>query len=407
MANGAWMDRGAAMSAADARTLWAGFVRNAQRDGEQGARARETLRAALDRLSATPTDAHARYLVRDLVERGRSILGDRTPDIVEPVAPRTVAAMIGSYLDDDQAMSALAVSSRRSYRTQSKRLLAKFGAARVDAVTRPQMRAWYLELLETTSIASANQIIGVAGALFQWAMWQDPAWIDTNPCTKLGKKKAKGRRVFWEFAEERAFVSWCDDNGYPDVADCVVVCLWTGARQSDVCAADLPDLSGSTWRYMPIKTRKREQEALPGLLQPVKARVERRRVSANQDRIRHLNAPPFLWNPRTQKRHTSKSISDLTREAKLAAVEAGALPEAFLDKRLQDTRDTCVTRLFDAGVPLDRIPPWTGHAGHDAEIILREHYLILREHGALETANTLERYATVNGFSLAPEENGK
>lgn len=404
--NGDWMDRGAAMSAADARTLWARFVREAMREDDAGGVARAMLRDALDRLPPMPADldaSHRRRLVADLIERGRAVIEDREPGVTAALsrAPRSVAAMVEGFLADREAQANLTLSSQRAYKTQSKRLVAKFGASRVEDVTRPQLRAWYLELLKVTSVASANQIVGVAGAIFKWATWQDPAWITQNPCTGLGKKKALGRRVFHEFAEEKAFTSWCDENGYADVADVYVVCLWTGARQIDPCAADLPDLSGSTWRYIPTKTQKRAQEALPGLLQPVKNRVERRRREAEADPVRVLNAIPFAWNPRTQRRHTSKSIGDLYREAKRAAVAAGALPATFLLKKLQDTRDTCVTRLFDAGVPLSKIPPWTGHSGRDAEDILREHYLILREHGALETAAILERYAEANGFDLA------
>ncbi len=401
-ADGGWMERGAALTAADARNIWARLVREAAREDDVGGKARATLRRTLESLPPVAADPHLRALVADLIERGRAVLENREPDVTRALTrgPRTVTAMVEGFLADREAMANLAFSSQRAYRTQSKRLIARFGATRVDEITRPQLRAWYLSLLRETSTSNANQIIGVAGAIFKWATWQDPAWITVNPCTGLGKKKAMGRRVFWEFSEERAFIKWCDDNGFADVADVAVACLWTGARQIDVCAADLPDLSGTTWRYVPIKTQKRGQEALPGILQPVKTRVERRRIEAVTDRVRHLNAAPFAWNPRTQSRHTSKSISALFREAKGKAVLAGAVTAAFADKRLQDTRDTCVTRLFDAGVALNKIPPWTGHSGRDAEDILREHYLILREHGALETAAILERYAEANGFDL-------
>ncbi len=402
---GAWMDRGAATTAADGRTLWARIVREAMKDDDQGGKARAMLRAALDRLPPVPAEPVARRqreLVADLIERGRAVLEDREPGVCTALTrgPRTVQAMVDGFFADREAMKALTASSQKAYRTQSKPLIARFGGDRVDEVTRPQLRAWYLELVEQKSVASANQIIGVAGALFRWAMWQDPAWIDHNPCTALGRKKAKGRRVFWEFEEERQFIAWCDANGYADVADCAVVCLWTGARQIDVAAASIHDLTGATWRFTPIKTEKREQEALAGLLGPVKARVQRRLDEAASAPVRHLNDPPFLWHARFQRQHTSSTIGDRFRDARAAAVLAKALPESFLGKRLQDTRDTCVTRLFDAGVPLHKIPPWTGHSGKDAEDILRDHYLVLREHGALETAATLEAYAVASGFEL-------
>lgn len=401
---GRWMERGAATTAADARTLWAKLVREAMRDDVEGSKARGMLAAALERLPVArpePEHQHSRALVADLIERGRAVIEMRDPRLQATPGPRSVQAMIDGFFADRRAMADLAVSSQRAYRSQSKRIAARFGATRVDEVTKADLRDWYRDLCEETSIANANQVLGVAGALFRWATWQNPPWLLANPTSDLGRKKAPGRRVFWEFEEERLFIAWCDANGFVDVADCAAVCLWTGARQVDVAAANLSDLSGATWRFVPTKTAKSGQEALPGLLQPVKTRVERRRAAAETDAVRHLNDAPFLWDNRQQRRHTSETIGKRFAYARELAVRAGAVPEGFALKRLQDTRDTCVTRLFDAGVPLHKIPPWTGHTGRDAENILRDHYLSLREAGALETAATLERYAQANGFALA------
>lgn len=405
--DGAWMDRGTATSAADARTIWATTVREAQGDTEDGGKARAKLRAALDRLPPLPADPEARHrrqLVADLIEAGRAVLEHREPDITAAllVRPRTVEALREGFLGDRRAMTALAPKSQAAYTVQSKKLVARFAGRRVETITRPELRDWYLDLCDELSTSSANQVLGVAGAMFRWAMWQSPAWINANPATDLGLKKAAGRRVFWEFEEERAFIAFCDARGFQDVADVVTVCLWTGARQGDVCAAGLSELSGLTWRYIPSKTKKNAQEALPGLLQPVKARVHRRAQAARADTVRTLNDPPFAWDVKNQRQHTADTIGARFREARHLAVYSDALPDSFLGKRLQDTRDTCVTRLFDADVPMHKIPPWTGHSGRDRDDILRDHYLTLREHGALETAAKLERYASAMGFDWMP-----
>ena len=133
----------------------------------------------------------------------------------------------------------------------------------------------------------------------------------------------------------------------------------------------------------------------------VKQRVERRQREAASDRVRQMNSAPFLWSVHFQRRHTSQTIGDRFREARAAAVEAGVVPASFLFKRLQDTRDTCVTRLFDAGVEISKIPPWTGHSGKDRDDILKDHYLSLREHGQMQTARKLESYAAANGYDWA------
>lgn len=406
--DGAWMDRGAATSAADARTYLAAIVRQARGATEDGGKARAVLRSALDRLPPLPDEPEARWrrqLVADLVEAGRAVLEDREPGVTDALShgARTVNAMIDGFFADREAMRRLSAGTIRNYRTQSKKLRARFGPDRADAVTRPQMRQWYLDMQREVSIATANVAIGAAGAMFRWATWQDPAWLKDNPCDKIGRDAAPGRLVFWTPDEERIFVGWCDANGYADVADAVTVCIWTGARQIDVAAvADVSELMAPSWRYVPEKTKRKGQTALPGLLGPVHRRAERRAQAArNSASLRHLNAVPFLWDERHARRHTSETIGDRFREARKAIVAAGELPPPFLEKRLQDTRDTCVTRLWAAGVTIERIATWGGWSVETARQILHDHYLSLLEEGARETAAKLEAWAVAQGIDVA------
>lgn len=399
---GRWMDRGAATSAADARTAWAAVVRDALRDDDAGGKARRDLRAALDALPPVPAEAEGRRrreLVADLIERGRAVLENREPGMTAALchAPRTVAAMREAYLDDRAAMTRLTPGSQKLYRILSKRLVARFGPARVDEVTPGQLLAWHRETTDAVSLGTANVAMGVAGAMFSWAVLQDPPWLTASPVHKLRLPKAQGRRVFWTLEEERIFVSWCDANGFEDVADALTICLWTGARQVDVCKATLEDLSGLTWRFIPQKTEKRGQQALPGILPPVTARVERRRAAAAAAGLPRIGGTPVLIDPLGRK-HTSDTIGARFRAARADAIKAKAMPEGW-SKRLQDARDTCVTRLYDAGVELARIGSWGGWSRPDA--ILREHYLTLLDHGAIVDAGKLREWAERNGLVFA------
>lgn len=401
-ADGSWMDRGAATTAADARTIWARFVREAMREDDTGGKARAMLRAALDRLPPIAADPHARSMVADLIERGRAVLEDREPEITHALSrgPRTVAAMIDGFFADAEALNRIAPATRRAYRIQSAKLRARFGTVRADEVTRPQVRQWYLDMQRDISIATANVAIGAAGAIFRWATWQDPAWLETSPCDKIGRDHAPGRRVFWSVEAERVFVEWCDANGFADVADCLTAGIWTGARQIDVCAADVPELERPTWRYVPEKTKRRRLEALPGLLAPVHRRAARRRLESASTAVRHLNAIPFLWDGTRGRRHTSKSIGDRFTLARAAIVKAGVMPGTFDTLQLRDARDTCVTRLWAAGITIERIATWGGWAVKTCMDILRDHYLCLLEEGAIETAGQLETWAVNQGLDM-------
>lgn len=402
---GRWMERGAATTAADARTLWARLVREAMRDDAEGSRARGMLAAALERVAPArpePEHQHSRALVSDLIERGRAVLEAREPELTAAgYAPRTVAAMVEGYFADAHAMRRISRGTQEVYQVQGRKLKARFGSLRVDEVTRPKINAWYRDLQSTVSTATANVAVGAAGAMFKWAALQDPPWLAINPCTGLERDTAAGRLVFWTWEEETAFVAWCDANGFADVADCVTVGLWTGARQVDIAAATVADLGGEVWRYTPIKTQRKNQEAVAGLLDPVKTRLARRtRDLADHPRI-NPEAAPFLWDARMNRRHTSDSIGYRFKEARADALRAKAVPATVAGKKLQDTRDTCVTRLWAAGVSPSRIGTWGGWASNSVERILRQHYLSLLDDGAIETANQLRDYAERCGVTVA------
>ncbi|MHB8286662.1 MAG: hypothetical protein ACYDD1_18565, partial [Caulobacteraceae bacterium] len=186
------------------------------------------------------------------------------------------------------------------------------------------------------------------------------------------------------------------ENGFSDVADGVVGCLWTGARIIDMCGASLADLKNDTWRYIPTKTQKTEIEALPGIMPVLRARIDRRQSQP----VATLNRD-FLVSPTTGRTHTTASFWRRYMMAKSRAIASDAVPETFILKRVQDTRDTCITRLADAGVEFMRIWPWTGHSPKGCEDILRVHYISLRDEGAIETVRKLEAWAERNKVSLS------
>ncbi len=395
-----WLERGDAIASADARALWADLIREAVQGGPAGQQAASDLRRALGALDKPQDGQQAlrRALVQDLIDKAAAILADE--DLAAGLvglpgrAPRTVDAMIDGYLAD--AKLEITESTRDAYRTQSKKIRAKFGPRRVDSLTTGQLREWYAGdggLKATYSLSTANQTMGALGAMLQWAVYKD--WLAVSPSHRLNLQAAPGRRVFWTVEEERTFTSWCDANGYPDIADGVILMLWTAARPIDACLADLEVLAGDTWRYVPIKTRKRQREALAGLMPQVQARIERRRGQTLSNLGRG-----FLVDPTNGRRHTSDSFGERGRLAINLAVAAGDVPATLTQKQFRDCRDTCITRLFESDITLTKICMWTAHSQKDAEDVLRDHYLVLREEGARESLAKLQGWADLNGVVL-------
>jgi hypothetical protein len=432
---GRWVtDRGKAISMADARHDLAALYREARSDGAKAEDARETLAQFLASLTEPKTDDSRlmRANIADLIAMAADYLGSNpsasaAPDPAGDLDRLMISAQklldreIEASIDTDESKHVCAMiigyfqkptpdtapSTIDAYMVQAKKLLAKFGREWAPSVTRGMIYNWYHnELRNDHSLATANQIIGATAGLFRWAANND--WMPLSPVTEIGMVKPSGRLVFWSAKIEQAFVRWCDESGFCDVADAVVGGCWIGARQIDMCAATLGALSGETWRYTMQKTRRKGLDALPGIMPQVAARVRRRREEIRQWNVRVLNpdAEPFLVDPRDHAAHDSDSIGARFSQARALAARAAAIGDqpdlAGIEKlQLRDTRDTCVTRLYVAlGGDLDRICPWTGHARANAERILREHYIVLQEEGAVETAALYQVYARAHGFDL-------
>lgn len=399
---GAWLGRGDAIAAADLRHGWAAEIRAAASGDDT---ARQTLGRALEQLTPPTDETHAvrRALIQDLLDRAADIIAVEAPAPVMVAGSGTVAAMVDGYLldaDTGRLHPPIRPATLKAYRVQAGKIKARLGGRRVDGLTRQDMVDFYVWVRAEKSIATAQQVMKVFGVLLIWARYQHPPWIVASPMIRINVETAPGRLVFWPLDEERAYVDWCDANGFEDVADAVTVGCWTGARPSDMVAADLAEFAGRTWRFIPGKTQSHGLEALPGILPQVSARIERRKIEVASGTVRHLNRVPLLWNPERQDRHTVDTLRLRHNKARALAVAAGILPAGH-DKRIQDCRDTCVTRLVDAGNELSKIWRWTGHSARDCERILRGHYASLLERGSIEMADRLEAWAAAQHLSLS------
>jgi hypothetical protein len=406
--SGNWIvDRGRAITIADLRHTWAQTYREALRDDAKGESVRLALSEALVKLSP-PRDDEARLnraAVADIIEKCRALIEARPEVAIKRTGGRTVSAMIDAYFryQDDPATSERAENTIIAYKQQAKRIRQKFGDHGVDEVTRPMVYEWYKALKAETSLTTAQSAMGAMGAIFRWGTRHE-GWNKETPVTGLGLEKPEGRCVAWPFQLEKDFVAFCDANGFEDVGDAITLGCWTAASQVDMCKTLISTLSSDIWRYRRQKTK---LEAVAGILPQVAARVQRRRNAATKDGVKYMkpDMAPFLFDPETRTAHSSGSIGKRFLEArKLAIVEAYTNRVAELRGieryQLRDTRDTCVTRLFAAGVTLGNIPPWTGHSQRDAESILRRHYIELLDEGAHETARTYLKYAAVQGFDI-------
>jgi|GEM_PF-1488920 len=458
--NGEWVnDRGLAISLADSRAFIAKVIRNATRPGAAGDAARTALTALTGDLPAptTPDEKLRRANIEDLISLARQLFGN-LPPVPKVISGPTVGELVRAYflvpiqspeqrergvgtIIDPATMQvsevpwhrdagiphAVTLSTLKFYATQSKKLVKKYGHNGTETLTQDEAYNWYhTELVDDFALTTANAVVGTGAAIFRWGTRaknpQGQLWTRAQPFSRLDTAKPKGRLVFWPGAIEAAFVAFCDEMGAHDVADAVIMGNYTGARQIDMVIPSIEQLSGRSWRYTPTKTARRSKgeghlEALPGIMPQLAERIEMRMERLRQSGVTYLNpgAEPFLWNIVENKPHTSLSIGDRFIDLKKMAMRRvawGERPElaGIENLRLQDTRDTCVTRLFVAAMMdktdrfdrtiYERISAWTGHSLKSIETIVRFHYLTLREEGAVETAKQYEAWALAAGQAL-------
>lgn len=326
-----------------------------------------------------------------------------------PPAAITVAQCWEDY--ERRGMRDLRPRTAADYRNKGKALIAWAGDSPIAALTTPLMVEWWETLREEKSLAVANGCLAVASAFLSWCRLR--GHVKTNPARELKLKRTAPRVVIWTDEELTAMVAVADAAGEHGLADAIVAALWTGQRQRDVL--DLPRHIFDAGRISlsQAKTAGRVDMKMPQA-------VAARRAGA-MERVRRsgIVAHTFVVDDRTGKTFNSWSFTH--RFAMLRAAVAGRneahgkpIDTCFLEaarsvletpipsvaeKRFSDLRDTCVTRLYKADVPILKIAAITGHEPRSVHTVLR-HYLAMGAADADAAIDALEARLADDGVIL-------
>lgn len=176
-----------------------------------------------------------------------------------------------------------------------------FGAKRVDEVTPESVRSWHNGLARIMKPASANRMLALLRSVYNVML---PDML--NPCrsVKLFKEYSRDRflqpeelgRFFVAIEKERA-------EGNPDIADYLLLSLFTGARRSNVLAmkwADV-DLTRNQWRISGEESKNKSVMLVPLIGEALEI-LERRRqmissifVFPSYGKTGHLQEPTKGW----------------------------------------------------------------------------------------------------------------
>lgn len=182
----------------------------------------------------------------------------------------------------------MAIHSRphkRTWRSDEKRFartMSQWMLWPLSQLTRKEVQEHHVAMGEADGIFAANKMLELLGTLYKFAE-EHRHWSGKNPVRGIKRFHETERDRFLSQDELARFFA-AVETLRPDARDIFLLCLFTGARRSNVMAmrwSEL-DLKHGTWRVPPINSKNKEAMILP-LSKSAKDIVERRAQSRRSE----------------------------------------------------------------------------------------------------------------------------
>ncbi len=243
-------------------------------------------------------------------------------------------------------------------------------------ISNDEAGGFYEYLARVRGRTTARNCIMVLSAAYKWQR-RSSGWqlaID-NPCTQLGLKKPAPLVLTWSIEEVKAFVAFADHPqvNEPELADAVILALFSAQRPADVIAYDGVGTSDGVTRLVQSKRGKRvEVPQLPPLLTRLALMAERRAQ-------RGYLCPELIVDS-----HTGRGFNQNTFEHRIAAlrtrVVAGdealglAACPSIADKAFRHLRKTMLTWIKRAGARDNQFAAVSGHSLQSLPQVMGHYY---------------------------------
>jgi integrase len=233
---------------------------------------------------------------------------------------------------------------------QFDRLLAGWHGRRLSGIKRAEVQALHARIGKQRGPYAANRVLALLRAMFNKAA--DVGHEGANPTRGIKKFREQSRDRFLQPAELPTFFAAVNAEPNATLRDFFLLCLFTGARRSNVQGmawADV-DLQGAVWRIPTTKSGDPVNVPLPPAAVEI---LTRRAVEATgpwvfpggkKNRAGHLNSPKAAWK---------------------RLCERGG----FTDLRIHDLRRTLGSWQAAAGASLSVIGASLGHKSQQATAI--------------------------------------
>jgi integrase len=303
--------------------------------------------------------------------------------------PGQIGAMVADYMAHGVFLEN-SEKTRKEYSIYLNLFVDKFGTTYWQRLAPGTVRAWLMERA-VRGPAGAHALYRTVRAFFGkvrlcYDSVDHPGCVPAhlNPVAQLDLELPKSSILIWTHEAVQLFVSLADELDQPSLGDAVVMMSWLGVRRQDWLnwPADFFDRDLIAFRQ--AKTHLPNVlpwSVVPALVERVKAAKSRRTATAvtSSTFFHDKDGKPWV-SARAFRSAFNKVREELEKRHPIFATryyvglidgQPLALPASELTMRT--IRHTCVTFLFDAGVPPELIRGITGHTDNEINDILK-HY---------------------------------
>lgn len=295
-----------------------------------------------------------------------------------------------------------------------------FATSAIAAIGKVELNAFYVYARNARGHHMALSMVSVFSAAWTWG-GTDPRWrLGTNPRRELRFARPEGRIVVYEAAEIEALIAAADalpcriaKSGQVitrrSIGDAILLGVDSGQRQRDRLLLRDDGLVDGRRHFRQSKTGMvveiRQTARLAARLADARQRTAALRLElGTRDDVIVLDEATGRPYDQSTYRHVFAAVRAL---AFRGSDELGLAPcpsLRFVDERSgeadfktdQDLRDTCVTRLYRAGVDILAICDITGHTYKSVQTIIN-HYLARDRARADAAIDKLEAWMAQGG----------
>lgn len=183
----------------------------------------------------------------------------KDPSITEPPPP-TYGEIFRRYIAE---YASLHTVTWKEIEKNHQRYFQQFEKRPATKITRVQIQSWVNNLARTNGKSTSTRNYNTMRAVFMWSIGQG-IFTGDNPCQGIITFKSKPRERFIQPGEEFAnFANALNAEPYPLIRDFFWMCLYTGARVSNVMAMRWDEINFDLQQWRIPLTKSGESQTIP------------------------------------------------------------------------------------------------------------------------------------------------